>query len=699
MSGLGWVLLLSAIPVTFVASIALVMERLASRRGPAAGSWVSALSLLVIVVLTPLAVCGLPQSWSLGMSSLNSRVEPMTDRVAGQVPILSSEPRKARESDEARSLLWSSLWWHRLREVTVTQMSSIRDRTRLMQGAWGAFVLLGSAGFLARLVFGVRGVRDCRRRSSAIDDRDVLTEVAVLRRALSIARQVEVRELTSLTGSSAAAAGWLRPFVLLPRDWRSWSHLERRAVLAHEMAHIGRADYVSGIIAQIGLVLHFYHPLVHWLVSRLRLQQELAADAVGAPLAGGRRAYLLALSRLALRPDENLLAWPARTFLPARGHLFRRIQMLQRNASGQDLSLSTVRRRVVATAILVGAAGIVALAFRGLAPANAAEELTEGGVKTDSNITRFDLSYLSNDAMGVYAIRPAAIFRIPGLKRQFEIIGAEIAKALPFGMPKLESIEQATVEFTVLPRDRSKKQPGRIMTGDWTVRTVNDFDWKPSIKLLVKEGKSPAELVEVRYENRVYYKAVGSAIIWPNACFYFPDAQTVVCSFHEDQLRRRIQQDACQRPEFLRGDDWQQVERGLVAIAINNRQGRLKLDLASDDPADLPIAPLLQQASRWVVGLDSTEVLRFRAIATCAGANKAEALAGIARERMAKGAGHLGRARSDGAAPRKTPRTWRSTRPPRCCSRLAGFSATARSLTLAPRQRSNLMHSRRFSRC
>ena len=104
----------------------------------------------------------------------------------------------------------------------------------------------------------------------------------------SIAARVEVRELEWLTGSTAAAVGWLRPVVLFPCDWRSWSGLERRAVLAHEMAHIGRADYLSGIIAQLGLAVHFYHPLVHWLVLRLRLQQELAADALGAPLAGGR---------------------------------------------------------------------------------------------------------------------------------------------------------------------------------------------------------------------------------------------------------------------------------------------------------------------------------------------------------------------------------------------------------------------------
>ena len=87
------------------------------------------------------------------------------------------------------------------------------------------------------------------------------------------------------------------------------------------------------------------------------------------------------------------------------------------------------------------------------------------------------------------------------------------------------------------------------MTGDWTVRTVNDFDWKTPITMLVKQGKTAGKLVEVQFENRAYYKAVGSVIFGPGSCFfYFPDARTVVCSFHEEHLRRRIQQGSSQAP-------------------------------------------------------------------------------------------------------------------------------------------------------
>ena len=115
-------------------------------------------------------------------------------------------------------------------------------------------------------------------------------------------------------------------------------------------------------MAQLGMVLHFYNPVVHWLVSRLRLQQELAADALGAALAGGRRPYLLELSRLALRPEENTFAWPATTFLPAGGHLIRRIQMLKENAQGQDRSLSKVAK-VVTMTLLIAVGGRAPLRF------------------------------------------------------------------------------------------------------------------------------------------------------------------------------------------------------------------------------------------------------------------------------------------------------------------------------------------------
>jgi len=635
MNGLGSLLIWSSVPITALAGVALVLERMASRRGPMAGAWVTAASLLVIVALTPLAICGLPHGVSWRMPRVAARAGVATGALArgtGMATSLSSPAGDQREGDGLETgqegrLSWS--WWARLREGAAREMSAMRGRTRVLYAGWGVFVLSGAAWWLIRLMLGFRGVRDCRQKSTSIADADLLAEVEMLRQALSIQRPVEAREHSSLVGSGAAAAGWLRPFVLLPRDWRSWSGVERRAVLAHEMAHIGRGDYVSGIVAQLGLVLHFYHPLLHWLVWRLRLHQELAADAQGARLAGGRRRYLVALSRMALRPNLNPLVWPASTFLPASGHLMRRIQMLREDR--KDRTLSGVAR--VVTAIVLLAVGIAAVTFRGVAPARAAETPPEAATRTESKVERFDFSYMSPEVKGVYALRPAAIARVPGMRRYIAALGAVISKEI--GLPELESIEQAVIEFKLLPRDRSKNQPGRIVTGDWVVRTVKDFAWKSPIKMIMKADKTPGELVEVKYENRIYYKTVGSSLFGTGACFYFPDARTLVCSFHEEHLRRQIKEGPSRLPEFLRGDDWNQVEGALVAVAIDNRGQQLKLDLQSDDPEDLYVAPLLQNASRWVAGLDAGELVKFRAIATCSSEKQSEVVVRFAQERIA----------------------------------------------------------------
>ena len=145
--------------------------------------------------------------------------------------------------------------------------------------------------------------------------------------------------------------------------------------------------------------------------------------------------------------------------------------MLKETRHRHDRSPSRATR-VVAIALLV-AVGMATAAFRGLAPARGAETSNVAAAASESIAQRFDLSYMSPDAVGVWAMRPAAISRLPGLKPHFDRLTNEIAQALPNGLlPNLESIEQVIVEFSVSPRDRSKKIPGRLATGDWMVRSV-----------------------------------------------------------------------------------------------------------------------------------------------------------------------------------------------------------------------------------
>ena len=201
------------------------------------------------------------------------------------------------------------------------------------------------------------------------------------------------------------------------------------------------------------------------------------------------------------------------------------------------------------------------------------------------------------------------------------------------------------IEYSVRPRDTAKKQMGRIMQGTCMLRTVEDFDWKTAMKAIFQRFyQTDLSLVEVRLDGHVYFKAAKSPFPRPFGpdSFYFPDARTMVWDY-EDNLKRVIGQANRTGPRFVAGNDWRKVDGGLIALAVDTRDQHWKLDVSPHSPTDLPIAPLLQIPSRWVMGIDGSDSLTFRAIATCSSdvrtaaslAQTAEAL--LDRARVASG--------------------------------------------------------------
>jgi hypothetical protein len=103
------------------------------------------------------------------------------------------------------------------------------------------------------------------------------------------------------------------------------------ALLAHELAHIRRHDYLVNLLQAVVEALLFYHPVVWWLSRRIRHERELIADDLAADALGDRRSLALALSEL----DRMLgatAAGPIPRFAHAAhgGQLMSRIQHLLR---------------------------------------------------------------------------------------------------------------------------------------------------------------------------------------------------------------------------------------------------------------------------------------------------------------------------------------------------------------------------------
>ncbi len=98
--------------------------------------------------------------------------------------------------------------------------------------------------------------------------------------------------------------GVLKPRLLLPSGFETWSPEKQRGVLLHELAHLKRGDPLALWAAQWVKALHWFNPLV-WLTFRqLRADQERACD--DAVLRHGVRASDYAQSLLDLSRHNRL---------------------------------------------------------------------------------------------------------------------------------------------------------------------------------------------------------------------------------------------------------------------------------------------------------------------------------------------------------------------------------------------------------
>ena len=176
--------------------------------------------------------------------------------------------------------------------------------------------------------------------------------------------RVAVRESPAV--DSPLTLGLFRPIILLPAGWREWSAEQLGLVLAHELAHVRRCDFLAGLVAEMAVCLCWFHPLVRWLAGRLRLEQEYAADAWAASAAGDAVAYVRCLARLALEQGAGRRSL-APAFWRRRPEILRRIDMLRRDREGLTLRLG---RRTAGAVVVLAAAACAAVAGVGpLGPA------------------------------------------------------------------------------------------------------------------------------------------------------------------------------------------------------------------------------------------------------------------------------------------------------------------------------------------
>ena len=210
------------------------------------------------------------------------------------------------------------------------------DSTILPGGDWRPLVssliivvwLAGVVALSVRLLGGWLVARRLVTRAV----RPAVPEIGALARRL--AGRLRFDRMVRLFESAAVAVpvtiGWLKPVVLLPAAaMTGLSMAQIEALLAHELAHVRRYDYLVNLLQSAVETLLFYHPAVWWISRLVRTEREHCCDDIAIHVCD-RVVYVTALSDLAA------IGTPRVVMAATAGSLLCRVRRILDGKPGAD---------------------------------------------------------------------------------------------------------------------------------------------------------------------------------------------------------------------------------------------------------------------------------------------------------------------------------------------------------------------------
>ncbi len=215
-----------------------------------------------------------------------------------------------------------------------------------------AMWLVGVFILSARTLGGWQRIRQLRHAGLVEIPEQVRDSFERLSQRIGIKRHIELYVCPRISGP--LAMGVFRSLVLLPASaLTALSPDQLEVVLAHELAHIRRGDYLWNMIQTMVETLFFFHPAVWWVSNNLRQQRELCCDDVALACCSDPVVYATALLRLEEQRSSHL-----HLAMALDGH---RTGMSLRERIVRILGDAPEKRREMAPLSLVGVCAMVGL--------------------------------------------------------------------------------------------------------------------------------------------------------------------------------------------------------------------------------------------------------------------------------------------------------------------------------------------------
>lgn len=166
---------------------------------------------------------------------------------------------------------------------------------------------------------------------------------------MNLERPVELLE--SALVNTPMMIGHLKPIILLPLGIVNHLELnEVEAILAHELSHISRNDFLQNIMQSFIEIVYYYHPAVWWISANVRAERENCCDEEAVRLCGSAVNYARALVKIEEMQSQGI---PALAIPMSRNKnsLFNRVSRIL----NQPQNKSQIREKMVATVLLFSA--------------------------------------------------------------------------------------------------------------------------------------------------------------------------------------------------------------------------------------------------------------------------------------------------------------------------------------------------------
>ena len=253
------------------------------------GRYSASCAALFLMLLLPVA-----SGWRIASSPAKVRGSITVDYYVGPEPFSASAGSETAQPDSNSSS-----------QFTATEQTILTDRLNSLLPWIVLSWIAGVAMLSLRVAGGWVSAQRLRRRFTSTASQELQTVFDGLVDRLHISRSIKL--LQSSLVEVPAIIGWVRPVLLIPVSaLTGLTPRQLESIIAHELAHVRRFDYLINLLQTAVETLLFYHPAVWWVSRQIRIERENCCDDVAVSVCGDRLTYARALIELETARQSQL---------------------------------------------------------------------------------------------------------------------------------------------------------------------------------------------------------------------------------------------------------------------------------------------------------------------------------------------------------------------------------------------------------